>query len=51
MLKILDTNPKLFKSLGAYLLLNPLTENILHKSWGRIEVIKGEKKLLLHQKW
>ena len=26
MLKILDTNPKLVKSIGRYLLLNPLTE-------------------------
>ena len=51
MLKILDTNPKLVKSIGRYLHLNPLTEYLLYKHWGRIGVIDNEKKLLLDRGW
>ena len=49
--KNLDTNPKLVKSIGRYLHLNPLTEYILYKHWGRIDVVDKQKKLLLDRDW
>ena len=39
MLKTLDANPLLIKSLGAYLLPLPLINYIINKNWGRIDVI------------
>ena len=51
MLKILDTNPLLVKSLGVYLKPNPLLDLILYKFWGRIDVINNEKKLVLDHNW
>ena len=36
MLKILDRNPLLIKSLGTYLYPNPLTDYIIFKYWGNI---------------
>ena len=47
MLEILDANPLLIKSLGAYLELNPLLECIIYKFWGRIDIINNKKELVL----
>ena len=49
--KILDANPLLIKSLGAYLELNPLLDRIIFKYWGRIDVINNKKKLVLDHNW
>ena len=43
MLKILDANPLLFKSLGAHLLPIPLTDYIINKYRGRTDVIKQDE--------
>ena len=43
-LKILDANALLIKSLGAYLDPNPLTDLIIFNYWGRIDVINNKKK-------
>ena len=51
MLKILDRNPMLIKSLGAYLELIPLLEYIIYKYWGRIDVINKKKELVLDRNW
>ena len=47
MLKILDANPVLIKSLRAYSEVNPLINYIIFKYWGRIDVI-NKKKVLVH---
>ena len=47
MLKILDANPLLIKSLGAYLLPIPLIDYIINKYWRRIDVIGKKKELVL----
>ena len=47
MLKILDANPLLIKSLGCFLGLNPLLEHIICKNWGWIDFINKKKKLVL----
>ena len=47
MLKILDANPLLIKSLGAYLEVNLLINYIIFKYWGRIDVF-NKKKVLVH---
>ena len=44
MLKLLDANPLLNKSLGAYLDPNPLIYLIIYKYWGYI----NNKKQLVH---
>ena len=44
MLKILDRNPSLIKSLGAYLYPIPLINLIIYKYWGYI----NNKKELVH---
>ena len=51
LLKILDTNPVLIKSLGAYLDPYPLIVYILYKYWGRIDIINNKKKLVHDYKW
>ena len=51
MLKILDANPLLIKSLGAYILLNPLLDHIVYKYWGRIDIINNKEKLVLDHIW
>ena len=51
MLKILDANLLLIKSLGAYLDPIPLIEFILFKNWGRIDIINNKEKLLLDRNW
>ena len=51
MLQILDANPLLIKSLGAYLLPIPLINYILNKYCGRIDVIKKKKVLVLDHNW
>ena len=51
MLKILDANPLLIKSLGVYLELIPLLNRIIYKYWGRIDVINNKKKLFLDPNW
>ena len=51
MLKILDTNPLLVKSLGAYLEFIPLLEYVIYKYWGRIDVIDKKKVLVLDTNW
>ena len=51
MLKILDTNPLLIKSLGSYLNPNPLLDVILYKYWGRIDVNNNRKALVLDHNW
>ena len=51
LLKILDTNPLLIKSLGAYLEPNPLIDLIIFKYWGRINVINIKKKLVHGYNW
>ena len=51
MLKILDANPLLIKSLGAYLDFIPLLDRIIYKYWGGIDVINKKKKLVLDQNW
>ena len=51
MFKILDANPLLIKSLGAYLEPNPLLDHIIYKYWGRIGVINNKKKLVLDRNW
>ena len=50
-LKILDANPLLIKSLGAYLEHNPLIDYIIYKYWGRFDVINNKKKLVLDRNW
>ena len=51
MLKILDANPLLIKSLGAYLLPIPLIDYIINKYWGRIDVIKKKKVVVRDHNW
>ena len=51
MLKILDANPLLIKSLAAYLELIPLLDRIIYKYWGRIVVNKKKKELVLDHNW
>ena len=51
MLKILDTNPILIKSLGPYLVPIPLIRYIINKYWGRIVTIKNDKKLVHDYNW
>ena len=51
MLKILDRNPLLIESLGAFLELIPLLEHIIYKYWGRIDVIKKKKEIVLDRNW
>ena len=50
MLKILDSNPSLNKSLGAYSEFIPLLDHVICKFWGRVDVIK-KKKLGLDHNW
>ena len=50
-LKILDKNPLLIKSLGAYLLPIPLIDYIINKYWGRIDVIKKKKVIVRDHNW
>ena len=51
LLKILDTNPLLIKSLGASSEPNPLIDLIIFKYWGRIDNINNEKKLVHDYNW
>ena len=51
MLKILDRNPLLIKSLGAYFELIPLLEYIIYKYWGRIDVINKKKAIVFDRNW
>ena len=51
MLKILDANPLLIKSLGAYLEVNPLINYIIFKYLGRIDVINNKKVLVHDHHW
>ena len=51
LLKTLDVNPLLIKSLANYLDSIPLIEYILYKYWGRIVVIKKKRELVLDHKW
>ena len=51
LLKILDTNPILIKSLGAYLDSYPLILYIINKYWGRIDIIINKKKLVHDYNW
>ena len=46
MLKFLEANPLLNKSLAAYLELNPLLDRVIYKYWCRIDVIKKKKELV-----
>ena len=50
-LKILDVNPLLIKSLGRYLELIPPLERIIYKYWGRIDFINIKKKLVFDRIW
>ena len=43
LLKISDANPILIKSLGAYLDPYPLIVYIIHKYWGRIDIINNKR--------
>ena len=45
LLKILEANPLLIKSLGRYLDPIPLVKFIIFKYWGRIITIKNKKKV------
>ena len=51
MLKILDRNPLLNKSLGAYLEFIPLLKHIIYKYWGRIDVINKKKEIVFDRNW
>ena len=51
MLKILDANPLLIKSLGVYLLPIPLIDYLINKYWGRIDVIKKKKVIVRDHNW
>ena len=51
MLKILDINPSLIKSVGGYLELIPPLERIIYKYWGRIDFINNKNKLVLDRNW
>ena len=51
MLKILDANPLLIKSLGAYLLPIPLIDYIINNYWGRIFVIKKKRVIVCDHNW
>ena len=46
MLEILEANPFLIKSLGAYLEPNPLIDLNNFKYWGQIDVNNNKKKLV-----
>ena len=48
MLKILDKNPLLIKSLGAHLDSNPLINLIIFKYWGYID---NKNKLVHYYNW
>ena len=51
LLKILDTNQLLIKSLGAYLDPYPLIVYIIYKNWGRIDLINNRKKVVHDYNW
>ena len=51
LLKILDTNSLLIKSLGAYLDPYPLIVYFIYKCWGRIDFINNKKKLVHDYNW
>ena len=51
MFKILDANPLLIKSLGAYLLPIPIICYIIKKYWGCINVIGKKKELVVDHNW
>ena len=51
MLKILEANFLLIKSLGAYLEDNPLKALIIFKYWSPIDVINNKKKLVHDYNW
>ena len=51
LLKFLDTNPLLIKSLGAYLDPYPRIVYIINNYWGRIEIINRRKKLVHDYNW
>ena len=46
MLKFLDRNSLLIKSLGTYLEIIPLLKHIIFKYWGRIDIINKKKELV-----
>ena len=51
MLKILDANPLLIKSLGAFLEFNPLLDRIIYNNWGRVDIINNKKERVLDRNW
>ena len=51
LLKSLDTNPLLIKSLGAYLDPYPTIVYIIYKYWGRIDIINNKKKVVHDCNW
>ena len=51
LLKILDANPLLNKSLGDYLHANPLLNLIIYKYGARIDVINNKKELVHDYNW
>ena len=51
LLNILDTNPLLIKSLGAYIDPCPLIVYIIYKYWGRIDFTNNKKKLVHDHNW
>ena len=51
MLKIVDANLLLIKSLGAYLLPIPLINYIIKKYWGPTDVINNKKVLVHDRNW
>ena len=51
LLKILETNPLLIKSLGAYLDAYPLIVYIIYKYWGRSDIIKNKKNFVHECNW
>ena len=51
MLKVLDTNPILFKSLGSYSDPIPLIRYIINEYWGRIVTIKNKKTIVHDYNW
>ena len=51
MLKFLDVNPSLIKSLDGFLELISTLDCIIYKYWGRIDFINKKKKLVLDRNW
>ena len=51
MLKILERNPLVIKSLGGYLDPIPLIEFMLFNYWGRIDIIINKNKLVHDYNW